>query len=97
MKKEEVSVEVNDGRLTLRTERHEREERKDRDYLVRESTSMFSRTVRLPDGADISAITAELNDGVLTITVPTPQAVEKKRTIEVTGGGEATDAEAIEG
>lgn len=87
VRKDEVSVDVNDGRLTVTAQRHEREEEKEgRDYLVRESTSNFTRTVRLPEGADINAITARLDDGVLTVTVPVPQAVEKKRTIEVTAG-----------
>ncbi|MDR7330437.1 Hsp20/alpha crystallin family protein [Corynebacterium guangdongense] len=112
VKKEEVSVDVDDGRLTVSTQRHEREEEHEgRDYLVRETTSSFTRTVRLPEGADVNAITARLDEGVLTVTVPVPQAVEKKRTIEVTAGetekdetravesedSEAPESEAIEG
>ncbi len=86
VKKDEISVDVSDGRLTVRAERSEHEESRDREYIVRESTSSYTRSVRLPEGADVSAITADLDDGVLTVTVPTPTAVETRRTIEVTGG-----------
>lgn len=85
VKKEEISVDVSDGRLTLSAERREHEESHERSYIVRESTSSFTRTVRLPEGADVAGITAQLDDGVLTVTVPTLPGVQAARTIEVTG------------
>lgn len=84
--KEDIKVDVKDGRLSITAEHREREERQsdgDRNYLIRESSSSFSRTVNLPEGADITAITADLNEGVLTVTVPTPETLETKRTIQI--------------
>lgn len=95
VKKEDLNVDVDEGRLSISAELTQKEESDDRKYLVRESSASFRRSVRLPDGADISKITADLNDGVLKVTVPAPAAVEKKRTIEVTSGntdGEETKA-----
>lgn len=66
----DVSVEVEHGVLTVRAEKHEREEDKSKKYVVRESSSSFYRSIHLPERADAGNIAAHLEDGVLKVTVP---------------------------
>lgn len=84
--KDDIDLDIDGRVLTISASRHSREEDKDRKYVIRESSSSFQRRVTLPEGVDTDAITAELNDGVLTVTVPTPQVSASKRKIEITGG-----------
>ena len=66
----DVSVEVEHGVLTIRAEKHEKEEDKSKKYVVRESSSSFYRSIHLPERADAEHIVAHLDDGVLKVTVP---------------------------
>lgn len=71
MKKEDVSVEVDDGRLTLSGERRRQHEEKQDDVLRSECQyGSFYRSVPLPAGAQIDKIAATFADGVLEVTVP---------------------------
>ncbi|WP_371131872.1 Hsp20/alpha crystallin family protein [Streptomyces sp. cf386] len=47
------------------------------------ATGTFTRSVRLPAGATGDEATADYKDGVLTITVPVPEAKAGTRTIPV--------------
>ena len=85
--KENISVDVEDNALVISASTRERTEESDRTYVVREAASSFRRSVRLPDGADVDNITADLTGGVLTVTVPTPDAKTTKRTIDIGGEG----------
>jgi HSP20 family protein len=81
VKKEDVSVTVEDGMLTLSGERRQQDERKDEKFHKVESFyGSFSRSFSLPEGTDPSAIRAESKDGVLTIHVPKVKAQAKKPT-----------------
>lgn len=66
----DVNVEVEHGILTIRAEKHEKEEDKSKKYVVRESSSSFYRSIHLPERADAEHIAAHLEDGVLKVTVP---------------------------
>jgi len=78
----DVNVQVENGALIISAERHEREEDKDKKYVVRESSSSFYRRVQLPDRADSNSIDAHLDDGVLKVIVPlTPLPEPKKITV----------------
>lgn len=66
----DVSVEVEHGVLTINAEKHEKEEDKDKKYVVRESASSFYRSIHLPDQADADHVEARLDDGILKVTVP---------------------------
>ena len=81
----DVSVNVDDGALVIQAERHEKEEDKDKKYVVRESSSSFYRRISLPERANANDIKAHLDDGVLKVTVPFRElpapkkiAIEKK-------------------
>ncbi len=66
----DIDVHVDDGALVIRAEKHEREEDKKKQYVIRESSSSFYRRIRLPKIADADSIKAHMKDGVLRVTVP---------------------------
>ena len=70
VKREEIDVELNEGRLSVSVEHKESEEQKAKNYLYKE-TSEWSATrgVYLKD-AVTSGLTAKFDGGVLTINVP---------------------------
>jgi HSP20 family protein len=75
----DIDIQVEDGALVISAERHEKEQDKDRKYVVRESSSSFYRRLQLPERADSDAIDAELSDGVLKVVVPLAPLPEAKR------------------
>jgi HSP20 family protein len=81
----DIEVTVAEDMLTIRGEKKEERERKERDYhLMERSYGTFSRTLRLPFAVDAGQATAVFKDGVLKITIPKPQEVlEKTRKIAV--------------
>jgi len=88
VKKEEVKVEVEDGRvLQISGERsREKEEKNDRWHRVERSSGKFLRRFRLPENAKLDEIKASMENGVLTVTVPKEE--EKKpevKTIDISG------------
>lgn len=78
----DVNIQVEDNALVISAERHEKEEDKDKKYIVRESSSSFYRRIALPKRADADNIKANLEDGVLKVLIPlTPLPEPKKITI----------------
>lgn len=65
----DIQIHVEKGNLVIRAERHEQEKDKDKKYIVRESSSSFYRSIRLPEAADEDSIKAKMKNGVLTVTV----------------------------
>ena len=82
---EDVEVTLHDGMLTIRGEKTEERREGKADYLVSERRyGSFHRTMPLPVGADGDKITANLANGVLTITVPRSEAAKAtERKIEI--------------
>ncbi len=82
-KREDVTVELSEGVLTIRGEKKsEREEKSERRCYVERSFGSFSRAFTLPSDADADRIAAGFKDGVLTITIDkTPE--QKARTVDV--------------
>ena len=77
VKKEDVTVEVTDGWLTLSGERkRETEEKKDNYYRSEREYGSFYRTVPLPDGVKSEDVKASFADGVLEVSVPLPAKAE---------------------
>lgn len=82
-----ISVEVDEGALTVTATRERKEEvSRDRYHRLERRHGAFSRTVGLPQGVSEDAITASYRDGVLEITVPKPEQAKPKR-IEIGVGG----------
>lgn len=72
LKKEEVKVEVEDGRvLQISGERsREQEEKNDKWHRVERSSGKFMRRFRLPENTKMDQIRASMENGVLTVIVP---------------------------
>lgn len=69
--KEDVSVTVEDGVLTIQGERKaEKEETGKKFHRIERSYGSFVRSFRLPQGVDDTAAKAEFKDGMLNITLP---------------------------
>ena len=95
MCKDDFKVHLNkDGNLVIEMEKTDcgckdkaKEEKKECKYLRKEfSYSKFSQTLLLPDNADRENIEAQVNNGVLKVTIPKlekPKAEEERRVIEV--------------
>ncbi len=79
--REDVKVAVHQGVLTVSGERTTEEDDRKR-HRVERSSGEFSRSFRLPENVDESAIKATATNGVLYIALP-KQAVAKPRAIEV--------------
>jgi len=88
LKKEEIKVQVEDGRvLSISGQRSKEEVQKtDTWHRVERSRGQFMRRFKLPDNANLDHVTAKVDDGVLTITVPKVEAKTlQPRNIEVGG------------
>ncbi|XP_062074058.1 17.3 kDa class I heat shock protein [Humulus lupulus] len=72
LKKEEVKVEVEEGRvLQISGERNvEKEDKNDTWHRVERSSGKFFRRFRLPENAKVDQVKACMENGVLTVTVP---------------------------
>ena len=72
LKKEDVKVEVEDGRvLQISGEKtKEQEQKDDRWHRIERSTGKFMRRFRLPENAKMDQVKAAMENGVLTVTVP---------------------------
>ncbi|KAG4191502.1 hypothetical protein ERO13_A07G097800v2 [Gossypium hirsutum] len=88
LKKEEVKVEVEEGRvLQISGERSkEQEEKNDKWHRVERSSGKFLRRFRLPENAKMEQVKASMENGLLTVTVP--KVEDKKpevKAIEISG------------
>jgi HSP20 family protein len=87
---DKISVEFDEGSLTISGERERSEEVKDdRFYRYERRFGSFTRTVGLPQGVTEDGVKADYRDGVLEITVKKPEA-PKPRRIQVGSGSNAT-------
>ena len=70
VKKDEVDVELNEGRLSISVDKKESDEEKGKNYLHKESGEwQATRGVYLKD-ASTQGLTAKLENGMLTVNVP---------------------------
>ena len=82
---DDVELEVLNGHLVVRGERKRPELGEGTTWAHAERTfGRFERRIALPDGVDSDAITASLDNGVLSLIVPKPQP--QRKTIAVAGG-----------
>ncbi|GEM_PF-1082404 len=89
----DVSVSIADRSLTVSGEKFEEKEAGDETYLCRECMSgSFSRTLALPETADLADAQASFENNVLTVTVPKKNGSGRKvRQLEVGNGRKEHD------
>lgn len=84
MTKEDVEMEVSDDTLLLKARKERAEEEKGEGYIRRErGISSYHRRIALPEDADPDCISARINNGVLTVTVPKREGVSGRRKVEI--------------
>lgn len=78
VKKEDISIKIDNNVLTLKGERKSKQEVKKEDYYKMESSfGCFTRSFTIPDNIDKENIHAENKDGVLEITLPKKEGKNK--------------------
>jgi HSP20 family protein len=86
LSEDDVSIEVQDGTLTVTGERHEEDRKQGTGWSrIERSFGKFSRTLTLPEGVDPESITAEFDSGVLEVRIPKPEE-RKPRRVEIKAG-----------
>jgi HSP20 family protein len=76
-----VEVKLANGGLTIKGEKQEEKEEKEKDYYLQERHfGSFERYFRVPEGVDTNKIEATFNKGVLTVTLPKSQEAQKAET-----------------
>lgn len=85
--KSDVDVSVHNGVLEIKGEKHEKTEDKNkkRSYMVRESHASFYRRLALPEYADADHVDAQVENGLLKVTVPF-KALPKPKKIAISAG-----------
>ncbi len=83
MKKEDVTLSLHDGILTLSGERRHEKAHDEKTTLRNERFfGRFERSITLPTPVDTTRVSASYEDGVLTVTLPKAEAA-KPRQIEI--------------
>jgi HSP20 family protein len=79
--KDNVEVNVHNGVLEIKGEKHEKDEDKKgkRNYMVRESHASFYRRLALPEHADADNVEAHFDNGMLKVTVPFKELPKPKK------------------
>lgn len=85
VKPEEIDVQLKDGMLTIKGEKKEEKDDKQKDYhVVERSYGMFERSFSLPADVDAGKVEASFDKGVLKVTLPKlPEAKSKVQKIAV--------------
>ncbi len=83
VKKEEISVFMEEDRLHISATREEKTEESEKNYVHRERRSSSMRRSILITNADPSGIKAKLDDGILSLTVPKKDKADKSVKIEI--------------
>ena len=84
LKKDKVNVELTDDALIIQGER-KREHKEDHEGYHRweRSYGQFYRSIALPEGAKRDQVKAELQDGILKVSVPGAQAEKKSQQVPI--------------
>ena len=83
--KKDIDIHIENGALIISGEKHEKDDDKNKKYVMRESSSSFYRRIRLPERADAGKIKADMKNGILKVSVPLKELPKPQR-IEITEG-----------
>lgn len=88
MEEKDIEVEMSGNRLTIRGEKTEEREQKEKDYHVSERRyGSFRRMLTLPDSVDAAKVAAEMKNGVLSVVLPkTAEAKARSRKVAIRKG-----------
>jgi HSP20 family protein len=88
MEEKDVELKVANDVMTIKGEKKEEKEEKQKDYYLSERHyGAFQRSFALPASTDAEKIEASFKKGVLTVTLPKkPEAITPERNIEVKAG-----------
>jgi len=88
MDEKNIEVSLANGILTIKGEKQEEKEEKQKDYYMRErSFGSFQRSFQVPDGVDADKIEANFKKGVLTLSLPkSAEAQTAAKKIDVKAG-----------
>jgi HSP20 family protein len=82
--KNDLDVDVSGDVLSIKGEKKDEEEKKDKGYYMRESYfGSFQRNIRLPAEVQRDQVEATFKDGILNITIPKSEE-KKARKIQIT-------------
>lgn len=81
---DDVTIEIEEGVLTVSGSRTEEKEEKEERFVRRERrTGSFSRSMRLPKGVEPDDIKATCENGVLEVTIPVPEQKPAAARVEI--------------
>ena len=82
--KEDINLEVTPNGIELSAEHDETTDEKGKNWLRKERTSSsFYRCFDMPDEVKTDDVVAEMNDGVLTVTLPKKKPTPKQKSTKV--------------
>lgn len=94
---ESIDIDVEDGTITVRGERHTDTEQEGATWVARERThGTFARQITVGAGLALDRITGEYTDGVLRLVIPVAEQA-KPRKIQVTRGDSSSNRTTIGG
>nr|MDK2850831.1 hypothetical protein [Candidatus Cloacimonadota bacterium] len=81
-KKDNVKISFHDNQIMIEAERDEKhEEEKGTIYRCERYSGSYRRNLMLPENVDPNGISAKMEDGVLTLTVPKKEPTPKKEIV----------------
>jgi len=84
LRKEDITVEISEGQLTIAGERKEEVEKKGKEvYRSERSYGAFLRTISLPDAVKIENAVASVKDGVLEVKMPITKFETTRRKLDI--------------
>jgi HSP20 family protein len=87
MKREDLKVDIEDGALTISSEKEEEKKEDDKTYKRREYYyNKFTRTFQLPENIDENSVNAKYDNGVLQVTIPKKEITQSKPKKEIKVG-----------
>ena len=90
-----IEIDLDRNVLTVSAERASTRTNDDQAYILERTKGRFQRQVHLGDGLDSASITADYDDGVLTLRIPVSERAQPRK-IAVGTGHAAIDAESAE-
>jgi HSP20 family protein len=84
MKKEDFHITCENGYLTIKAEKEEKKEEKDKNYTRREyNYNSFERSFSLPESVKADQVKAKYENGVLKLSLPKKEEAKAKSKVEV--------------